>query len=157
MVYSHHVFLVHISILRPLWEEVHTLGAHQHFFCPFILPVISRCLTTLLKEMALFSVCLSEHCWRDITVNSSITQMWWMSWGDSITDLFDQFLNILSLSNGLFVVEHRWNGDAVGKKVNQSLAVARPFSTLHLTFQQSARARKRSGNDHFSQEGKSVK
>lgn len=75
--------------------------------------------------------------------------MWWMSLGDPIIDLFDQILSILSLPNGLFVVEHSWNGDAVGKKVNQSLAAARPFSMLHLTFQHSAKARKRSDNDHF--------
>lgn len=34
---------------------------------------------------------------------------------------------------GCFVAEHAWNGDAVGKKANQSLAVARPVPTLHLT------------------------
>lgn len=54
--------------------------------------------------------------------------------GDSVVDLFDQILTILSLPNGLFVVVHCWNGDAVEKKVNQSLAVAGPFSMLHFTF-----------------------
>lgn len=89
--------------------------------------------------MTLFSVSLNQHCWQDISVNFPIKQivgenMWLMSCGDCIIDLCDQFLNILSLSNGLFWALLKWG--CSWKESNSVISGGQAF--LHAPFDISA-------------------
>lgn len=90
----------------------HVLGRQTHFLYSSFIPQI-----VLVHFPQLKAILLNTHSISLLCKYESKN----VSWGDCIIDLFDQFQNISSHSNGLFVFEHSWNENTVGKRKKKAI------------------------------------